>query len=911
MSHQITTQRYCLVSKGRASFIISNTVVNRLLLFGLLIAACTGAQAQDFRNVFVDESDNGKIMSDLLKEVEKEHSVDFIYDEEKLRSLTVLRLREKRKLLEYLDDYLTEYKVIKVQDDVVAIVDKEFGGEYGWKKENYIIFKQSSNTSVSLTGTVLDGRVDEPLIGAQVSVPEFKQGTLTDLDGKFVIKGVTQGVMLMDIQYVGYDPNTYIIGFSPYGKMESITATLLPASKQLESITITAERINENVTSELTGIERLSIATIKATPSFLGEADPIRSLSTLPGVSTAGELASGFNVRGGESGQNLILQDGATIYNPSHLFGFFSAFNPDMVSGVTLYKGGGPANFGSRISSVLDVSLKNGDAGKHAVTGGIGTISSRLSAEGPIVRNKTSYLIGGRISYCNWLVQATDNIQLKNSEANFYDITGKIFHTINENNFLTLSAYKSYDAFSLATDSVFSWGTDNLSLKWDHTFHDNLYFALSVASSNYFSEVQSNNEIDRFTYRNAINSLNLKYDLTYVIGEESKVIAGFESSGTLVEPGKLDPAPDAINVTAENMNDQRSIESAIYVQSDFQLSSKWSVSAGLRYSYFLRMGKDEIYTYDYANLEGRYPEIIDTVSYGSGEVIKSYSGVEPRLSLRFLLSENSSIKASYYRGLQYMHLISNTTSVTPQDYWIASGPYMKPEIGDQISLGYFTNLKDNQYEVSVEGFYKEVENAVDYIEGADITLNPALDAGLSQGKGLAYGVEVLLKRSTGRLNGWIAYTYSRSLRKFDAESRIVINNGEYYPATFDQPNNVSVVMNYQIGPRATFSANFNYSTGRPITIPISKYSYDAYLSVLNYSERNEYRIPDYHRLDFSLTIKDNPKKNPRLKSEWVISVFNVYGRKNAYSIYFDRYGNANKLSVLGSIFPSLTYNFKF
>ena len=346
------------------------------------------------------------------------------------------------------------------------------------------------------------------------------------------------------------------------GKTETISATLFPASMQLESVTITAERIDENVAGQLTGIEKLSIATIKATPSFLGEADPIRSLSTLPGVSTAGELASGFNVRGGESGQNLVLQDGATIYNPSHLFGFFSAFNPDMVSGVTLYKGGGPANFGSRISSVLDVSLKNGDAGKHAVTGGVGTISSRLAAEGPLVRNKSSYLIGGRISYCNWLVQATDNIQLKSSEANFYDITGKIFHTINENNFLTLSAYKSYDGFSLATDSVFSWGTDNFSLKWDHTFQENLNSALTVSSSNYFSEVQSNNEIDRFTYRNAINNLSLKYDLTKVIRRRIKNcwwVRIFRYPG---RAWKLDPAENAVNVVAQNMNDQRSIESA-------------------------------------------------------------------------------------------------------------------------------------------------------------------------------------------------------------------------------------------------------------------------------------------------------------------------------------------------------------
>jgi hypothetical protein len=311
-------------------------------------------------------------------------------------------------------------------------------------------------------------------------------------------------------------------------------------------------------------------------------------------------------------------------------------------------------------------------------------------------------------------------------------------------------------------------------------------------------------------------------------------------------------------------------------------------------------------------MNGRYPAIADTVSYGEREVIQKYSGLEPRISVRYLVNSRSSIKASYYRGFQYMHLISNTSSTTPQDYWVTSGPHLKPQMGDQYSLGVFQNLKDNRYELSVEGFYKKIDNAVDYIEGADITLNPALEAGLSQGDGLAYGTELLVKKSTGRLNGWVSYTWSRSLRRFNDEtSNIVINNGKYYPSAFDQPHHVSVIMNYQLGVRSFLSANFNYSTGRPITIPVSKFSYDVYLSVLNYSDRNDYRIPDYHRLDISWTIKDRPRNNKRFRSEWVFSLFNVYSRKNAYSVSFDRYGTASKLSVLGSIFPSVNYNFRF
>jgi hypothetical protein len=389
-------------------------------------------------------------------------------------------------------------------------------------------------------------------------------------------------------------------------------------------------------------------------------------------------------------------------------------------------------------------------------------------------------------------------------------------------------------------------------------------------------------------------------------------LAGLEFNGTLIEPGKLTPDHGADNVVPENMQDQRSLESAIYFQWDHDLSEDWSISAGLRFSHFLRLGPEHIYSFNYTKLVGRYPAVEDTTSYSSRQVVKYYSGLEPRVSLRYLLNSEASVKVSYYRGFQYLHLISNTSSTTPQDYWVTSGPNLMPQIGNQYSFGLFRNLEVNRYELSLEGFYKEIKNAVDYIEGADITLNPLLEAGLSQGKGRAYGVEVLLKKPAGRINGWLSYTYSRSLRKFVQENRnIMINSGEYYPSAFDQPHHVSVVANYQVGARSFLSANFNYSSGRPITIPVSKFSYDVYLSVLNYSKRNDYRIPDYHRLDVSWTIRDKPRKNKRLSSEWVISLFNVYSRKNTYSVSFNRYGTASRLAVLGSIFPSVNYNFRF
>lgn len=869
-------------------------------------------QAQNLKDVFVEPSDNGKVFSDFLLSLEKKHNVDFVFDEKKIQALTVNGIQERTRIIDYLEYYLIQYKVVKTHDDILFIVDKDLGEEFGKRKDNYVAIKSNKEGRVTLEGVVTDAGSSDPIVGAQVYLPAINKGALTDVNGKFRFE-VSPDTYKLDIRFVGYETTTLIVAFSPYGDQNLVSSSIFPESKELEGVTITAERIDRNVTSELTGVEALGIETIKSLPTFLGEVDPIKSLTTLPGISTVGELSSGFNVRGGETGQNLILQDGATIYNPAHMFGFFSAFNPDMVSDVVLYKGGGPANFGSRVSSVLDVKLRNGDAGKHKISGGVGLVSSRLTVEGPIVRSKSSYLVGGRISYSNWLLKATDDIQLQNSSAEFYDITAKIFQTINENNFITVSGYRSSDGFRLASDSTFSWETTNASIRWDHTFNESLSSSINLANSNYVSEVDNPDPIEGFTYSNAINNVRLKAELSYSRSEKVKLLAGLEGEGLIIEPGELVPLEEGNNVVASDMNDQRALETAAYLQSNIQLSTKLSLSAGIRYSRFMRLGQDEIYEFDYSNINGRYPAVVDTLNYNNGDVIKSFGGFEPRLSLRYLLSKSASLKASYYRGYQYLHLISNTTSTTPQDYWVASGPYLKPAMGDQFSLGLFKNFKDNAYELSVEGFYKEISNSIDYIEGADITLNPSLEAGLTSGKGLAYGVEFLLKKNQGTVNGWVAYTFSRSLRKFnsDVHETKVINEGDYYPATYDQPHNLSLVFNYRLGSRTTFSTNFSYSTGRPITIPVSKFSYDAYLSVLNYSERNEYRIPDYHRLDLSLTIKDKPRKNKRFMGEWIISVFNVYSRNNAYSIFFDRYGKASKLSVLGSAFPSISYNFTF
>jgi len=882
--------------------------------FLFLFLVPVAIQAQELRRITVQPSDNGKIYSDFLHEIEERENVNIAFDEQKLQARTVRGIEfNNTDLLKFLERSLNlaNFNVVRLEDDLAIIAGMNISKIYGNRPENYAVLNGVFGEEVTISGTVLDQSVNEPIIGAQVFITGSSTGAVTDINGKFSFK-TTARILELNINFIGFEQKSMIVGFHPDVENSGVSVDLFPESQELKTVVVRAKGPDENIRSELTGVERMGIESIKTLPTFLGEIDPIKSMTTLPGVSTVGELSSGFNVRGGESGQNLILQDNATIYNPSHLFGFFSAFNPDLVNDVVLYKGGGPAQYGSRIASVMDVSLRNGDAGRFGVSGGVGLVSSRLTVEAPLIKGKSSFILGGRLSYTDWLLNATNNIQLTQSSAQFYDITGKVFHTINEKNFVSLSFYNSYDDFNLTTDSIFSWETMNASLLWDQTINDKLYGSLSLASSNYYSRLDNINEIQGFKYVNQINNLRLKYKLNYDKTDDLSFSAGVEAVGIILEPGKLDPSEADNNVLPANIQNQNSIEAAGFLQSDISITPNWSVSAGLRYSHFFRIGPDNIYSFDFNNIINRYPTISDTLQYESGDLIKYFSGFEPRLSMRYLISDQLSIKASYFRTFQYLHLISNTAATTPQDYWVTSGPYLKPGIGNQLTLGLFKNFDSDAYETSVEGFYKTTVNAVDYIEGADITLNPSLEAGLIQGEAKAYGLEFLIRKNSGKFNGWLSYTYSRSLRKFvGATDLTTINNGNYYPSNFDQPHNLSLVSNIQLSEKATLSANFNYSTGRPITIPVSKFSYGPYLSVLNYSERNEYRIPDYHRLDLSLTIKDKPKVNRRFKGEWVFSIYNVYARKNAYSIVFNKYGRAKKLSILGNIFPSINYNFKF
>ena len=482
---------------------------------------------------------------------------------------------------------------------------------------------------------------------------------------------------------------------------------------------------------------------------------------------------------------------------------------------------------------------------------------------------------------------------------------------INEDNFISVSGYSSFDSFNLASDSTFKWKTNNISLKWGHNFDQITSSQLVLASSNYSSELLNKDEIQGFRYQNGLNNSNLAYSFESKFSDKHQLFYGLEANYSIINPGKSENTTEFSSAQEFDIINPKALETALYAHYDWDITDRFAVSGGIRYSQFYRLGSGTIYKFDYNITDSYFPDLLDTLHYGNNELIDFQHGLEPRVSMRYKLDDLTSIKASYYRTNQYLHLISNTTSSSPLDYWLAGGPNLKQQIGDQYSIGFFRNLKENKYEFSVEGFYRETQNAIDYIEGADIKLTETIEGMLIQGEGVAYGAEVLARKNTGRLSGWFSYTYSRSLRRFNSQFDVLtVNKGELYPSQYDQPHNLSAILNFRATRTLFLSANFSYATGRPITIPVSKYFYDAYLSVLNYSERNEYRVPDYHRLDVSATLKgDNPSK--RYQGEWVLSIFNVYGRNNAYAIYFNQYGRAKKVSIIGNMFPSLSYNFKF
>jgi len=771
-----------------------------------------------------------------------------------------------------------------------------------------------SQEKITLSGVITDGKNNETLIGVTVYISELKVGTFTNEYGFYSLT-IPKGTYTVQTDYLGYGS---VIEKLDLNQSMKKNFSLLETSTELDEVILIENAYKTNIKKPEMSVNKLSINTIKQMPAILGETDVIKSILTLPGVTNAGEGQSGFNVRGGSTDQNLVLLDEATIYNTSHLFGFFSVFNTDAIKDLKLYKGGIPSRFGGRVASVLEIYQKDGNSTDFHMNGGIGIISSRLLAEGPIVKDKGSFLFAGRSSYAHLFLKLSDN---KNS-AYFYDLNTKLSYKLNENNNLYASGYFGRDVFSLNQSFVNTYGNSVFNLRWNHLFSDKLFSNLSLIYSDYYYGLKL--DFIGFNWDSGIKNYNLKYDLKHYFSDKVKLFYGANAIYHDFNPGKIEPTNETSGINPDQLAKKYAFEPAVYVDVEQQITDKLSINYGLRYSKFYRLGDEEInlyannqavvYNEDFQIYEKGTPT--GTKSYGKNETIAQFGNLEPRVSVAYSLNENSSIKASYNRMSQYLHLISNTQSPTPLDVWAPSDDYLKPQILDQVALGYFKNFKNDDYTLEVETFYKKIKNRIDYIDGADLIANDDIEQVVLNGEARAYGLEILARKNNGKLNGWISYTLSRSEQRTPGRTAIEtgINNGEWYKTGWDKLHNISITSMYKLNEKWSFSSIFALQTGQPVTYPNGQYQYQG-ITVPTYGLRNENRLPIYHRLDISATLVPKKNKNLNWYGEWVFGIYNLYSRKNAASISFRQNqdsGNneAVRLSIFG-IVPSVTYNFKF
>lgn len=764
-------------------------------------------------------------------------------------------------------------------------------------------------SNATLSGFIRDVKNGESIVGASVYIENTLTGVASDQFGHYSIK-LPKGKQTIIVKSIGMKTTTRKIMLNGDGKLDiELSEDITP----LKEVVIESER-DQHISGVQMGIEKLDIKAMKNMPLALGETDVLKVVLSLPGVQSAGEGSNGLNIRGGATNQNLILYNDAVVYNPSHLFGFFSTFNPDVLKNIELYKSGITADYGGRLSSVLDIHTREGNLKKLSGFGGISPITGRISLEGPIIKDQTSFLFGFRSTYSNWILRQLNSQALKNSEAAFYDINVNVNHQVNDNNSLTLSAYMSKDGFKLASDTTYAYSDRNASLKWRHTFSQKLFSVFTGSISRYNYSVNSeSNPVEAAELNFSVGQWNLKTDFSFFPSTKHATTFGASITKHALLPGNYDPIGELSEIIPVQIKQEQGIESALYIGDQFEITPKISLYGGLRYSHFKKIGSGDVFLY--ANGAAKSEStIVDTLSFNKGETIVTYQGFEPRFSMRYLFPKNTSLKISYNRMRQYIQMLSNTTAIAPTDIWKLSDYHLEPQIGDQISIGFYSNLRRNTLETSVEVYYKDIKNAIDFVDGAILLLNPHLETDVLNAKGKAYGVEFLIKKNTGRLNGWISYTYSRSLLQIKGKYKSeTVNNGKYYPSSYDKPHAVNFISNYKVSRRFNFSFNVTYSTGRPITEPIAQYEIRGSRRIL-YEDRNASRIPDYFRCDISVNMEGNHKTRKFIHGSWTLAVYNLTGRANAYSVYFaSEQGKINgyQLSIFAQPIPTLTYNFKF
>jgi hypothetical protein len=778
-------------------------------------------------------------------------------------------------------------------------------------------FGQALN-KFTINGYIKDASNGEALIGANVFVKEINNGVLTNEYGFYSIT-LPPATYTVTVTYLGYVTVNKNVTLD---KDVQLQIELASESTQLQEVTVEAEPDEPTVRNAEMSTNRLDIKTITKIPTLLGEVDVIRSLLLLPGVSTVGEGAAGFNVRGGSVGQNLVLLDEAPVYNSSHLFGFFSVFNPDAVKDVKLYKGAIPSRYGGRLASVLDVRMKDGNSKKLEATGGIGTIFSRLAIEAPIIKDKASFIVALRRSYIDILARPALQFLKDGGALNFYDLTLKTNYNINRKNKIFLSGYFGRDVFHFDKVQGFDWGNTTGTFRWNHLFNERLFSNLNLVYSKYdYNLAFGNDDRNSFKWNSSISNFIMKPQFTYYINSSNELNFGADVTYYTFEPA------NAVGITNGKAVDisidkKYNLEAALHIGNSQKISEAVSIDYGLRFSNFHYFGPGTAYTFN-DTVPGIRRTVIGQRQYKSGETIAQYSNLEPRASFKIQSSSSSSIKGSYNRMAQYLHLISNTTASNPLDVWNPSSNNIKPQLGDQFTLGYFKEVgEEKKYDFSLEGYLRYTQNQVDYIDGADLLINRYLEGDLLIGKGRAYGVEAYFQKKTGRLTGWVSYTLGRSELKVNG-----INNGEWYEARYNQTHNLKIAAFYDINSRWSVSSNFVFTSGTPTTFPTSRYVVQGILIPYNAQDsRNNIHLPDYHRLDISFRFegrKTHRDGSPRKNTDyWVFGLYNVYARKNPFSIYFSQTdarfpsgqaltSQATQLAIIGTVIPSISYNFKF
>lgn len=769
--------------------------------------------------------------------------------------------------------------------------------------------RNSSSRFFTLEGQVTDAETGRPLSQVVIMVQDNNINDVTDDQGRYEIR-LPAGENILQTQSLGTEEYRRKVVIYNDGELD---ISLRESYEQLGEVLLESDS-DKNVKTAMTGVEEINIEEIKNIPLVLGERDILKVATTLPGISTAGEGSAGYNVRGGRADQNLILLDDAVIYNPSHFFGIFSGINPFTSGEVNIYKGSIPAEFGGRLSSVFEISTKDANLEQFAGEASVGPVTSNIALEIPVIKEKSGILVGARSTYSNWILRSLDDESLQDSKASFYDIVAKYNHIINDRSEIETTAYFSHDNFSITSDSTYSYNNRLFSVRYNRELNDKNRGSLILSNSGYRFNIDYESDFsNNFTSVYDLNETEIKLNMDYSHSSQHQFSYGIASKLYLINPGTIEPLGSSSIVDPFSIPREKGLESAIFIADDYKINDRFLVNAGIRYSFYAALGEGTVNVYE-PGLPREESTVRGTEEYDNFEVMETYGGPELRLSARYFLLPTLSAKVSYNNTYQYIHTLTNNTTMSPTDTYKLSGVHIEPQRANQFSAGLYKNFQQNMYELSVEGFYKNMDNMMDFKVGADLFLNQDIETEVLQGQGKSYGGEFLLKKTKGKLNGWIGYSYTRSLIKLDSEfSSERINNGEYFPSNFDKPHDLSVIANYKLTKRFSFSANFIYQTGRPVTYPIGKYNFNGAEYVF-YSDRNKYRIPDYYRLDLSFNVEGNHRNDKIAHSFWNISIYNVLGRNNPYSVFFvtdEGEVKAFQSSIFAIPIPTITYNIKF